>query len=553
MKQIYKYTKYLAAAACGLVLPLLTGCLKDLDQYPHTDTTSQDVYKSAENYEAVLSGIYTSLIVNNSAVADDDRYQNYTRCLTMFQECSTDTVDDVWLAGETMTDVSFQKWNAGDPWVSAMYYHIYNIITLSNEFIRNSSEEAISGFTDDEKKNIRIWRDEARGLRALAYYHALDFFPVASFVTENSAVGSCSIVPEVYTKTQLFSYIESELKELGESLPSRNYGHFTKSAANALLARLYLNAEVYTGEAKWTECIAACKKVLSDGYSALAPSYASLFNADNHNRTDEIIFALACDATHTLTWGAGTYLVCAGTLDNYDDMKKDFGVSSNWNCLRMRPQLVDLFEDEVEGDSRALYGKYDRKLAESAGKDYDVTIPGDETYKYRLREKTISKHEDATTGWRIQKWSNITDNGEVASDTGTVGAETDYPVFRLADVYLMLAEAVLRGGTGADKTAAEYVNIVRERAFGDDSGNVSAADLTVDYILDERARELYSEGVRRTDLIRFGKYTSGYAWNWKGGSIDGKDVDKKYCLLPIPEAELSANPGLKVYNTNLGY
>ncbi len=546
MKTIYNY---LTAAATGLVMCLATSCLNDLDQYPHTDTTSKDVYTTVENYEAVLSGIYTSMIVNISNIADDDRYQNYTRCLTMFQECSTDTVDDVWLAGETMTDVSFQSWNAGDPWVSAMFYHIYNIIALSNEFIRNSSEDAISGFSEADKEKIRGWRDEARGLRALAYYHQLDLFNVASFVTEDDNVGSS--IPEVYTRKQLFSYIESELEEIGESLPSRNYGHFTKSAANTLLARLYLNAEVYTGEAKWSECIEACNKVLADGYSALAPSYASLFNADNDKRTDEIIFALACDSDNTLTWGAGTYLVCAGTLDNYADILKDFGVSSNWNCLRMRPQLVDLFD--VEGDSRAMYCQYDRQAYADADADYDITLSGDETYKYRLREKTISKHEDATTGWRIQKWSNLTDGGEPSSDTGSVGADTDYPVFRLADVYLMLAEAVLRGGTGADKTAADYVNIVRERAFGGTAGDVSVSDLTVDYILDERARELYTEGVRRTDLIRFGKYTSGYNWNWKGGVIDGKDVDKKYCVLPIPESELSANPGLKAYNTELGY
>jgi len=264
MKNIYKYTKYLAAAAFGFVLSLLSGCVKDLDQYPHTDTTSKDVYTSVENYESVLSGIYTSMIVNLSSISSDDRYQNYTRCLTMFQECSTDTIDDVWLSGETMTDVSFQQWNAGDPWVSAMFYHIYNIVALANEFIRNSSEDAISGFSDADKAKIRGWRDEARGLRALAYYHELDFFNVASFVTENNEVGS--YIPETYSRKQLFGYIESELKELGESLPSRNYGHFTKSTANALLARLYLNAEVYTGDAKWDECIAACNKVLDDGY-----------------------------------------------------------------------------------------------------------------------------------------------------------------------------------------------------------------------------------------------------------------------------------------------
>jgi starch-binding outer membrane protein, SusD/RagB family len=544
MKRIYEYV---SAAALGLVMCLATGCLKDLDQYPHTDTTSKDVYTSVENYESVLSGIYTSMIVNLSSIADDDRYQNYTRCLTMFQECSADTMDDVWLSGETMTDVSFQQWNAGDPWVSAMFYHIYNIISLSNEFIRNSSEDAISGFSEVDKEKIRGWRDEARGLRALAYYHELDFFNVASFVTEDNEVGS--YIPETYSRKQLFEYIESELKELGESLPSRNYGHFTKSAANALLARLYLNAEVYTGAARWNDCIAACNKVIEDGYNTLAPSYSSLFNADNDKRTDEIIFALACDATHTVAWGAGTYLVCASRFDNYDGILEDFGVATYWNCLRVRPQLVDLFTD---GDSRAMFCNRDRKLYDEAPEDF-YEDPDDTKYKYRDREKEISKHDDVTTGWEMTKWTNLTDEGEVASDTRVNGAETDYPMFRLADVYLMAAEATLRGGTGAQKTALEYVNLVRERAFGGASGDIASSDLTLDFILDERARELYSEGVRRTDLIRFGKYTSGYNWNWKGGVLEGKDVDKKYCVLPIPEAELSANPGFKAYNTELGY
>ena len=544
MKRIYEYV---SAAALGLVMCLATGCLKDLDQYPHTDTTSKDVYTSVENYESVLSGIYTSMIVNLSSIADDDRYQNYTRCLTMFQECSADTMDDVWLSGETMTDVSFQQWNAGDPWVSAMFYHIYNIISLSNEFIRNSSEDAISGFSEADKEKIRGWRDEARGLRALAYYHELDFFNVASFVTEDNEVGS--YIPETYSRKQLFEYIESELKELGGSLPSRNYGHFTRSAAYALLARLYLNAEVYTGTARWNDCIAACNKVIEDGYNTLAPSYSSLFNADNDKRTDEIIFALACDATHTVAWGAGTYLVCASRFDNYDGILEDFGVATYWNCLRVRPQLVDLFTD---GDSRAMFCSRDRKLYDEAPEDF-YENPGDTKYKYRDREKEISKHDDVTTGWEMTKWTNLTDEGEVASDTRVNGAETDYPMFRLADVYLMAAEATLRGGTGAQKTALEYVNLVRERAFGGASGDIASADLTLDFILDERARELYSEGVRRTDLIRFGKYTSGYNWNWKGGVLEGKDVDKKYCVLPIPEAELSANPGFKAYNTELGY
>lgn len=443
--------------AAGAAL-LLTGCVGDLDQYPHTDTTSKDVYVSVGNYESVLSGIYTSLIVNLSSISGDDRYQNYTRSLMMFQECSADAIDDVWISGESMTDVNNQSWTAGDPWVSAIYYHIYNIVSLSNEFIRNASEDAIGKFSDSEQAQIRIWRDEARCIRALAYYHALDLFPAASFVTEDDPVGS--YIPPVYTRRQLFAFIESELRELGTTLPQTNYGHMNRAAAWTLLARMYLNAKVYTGEDKYSECISCCREVIKDGYS-LEPDYARLFNADNHKRTNEIIFALACNATHTVAWGAGTYLVCATRFDNDDGMMEDFGVSAYWNCLRVRPQLVDLFQS---GDRRAMFGDKDRIYYDNAPDDY-YAIDGDTKYKYRDRSKEIIGHDETTSGWLLNKWSNLTDDRQAASDTRVNGAETDYPIFRLADVYLMLAEAVVRGGEGATRgEALELVNLVRKRA-----------------------------------------------------------------------------------------
>ena len=532
--------------AAGAAL-LLTGCVGDLDQYPQTDTTSKDVYVSVGNYESVLSGIYTSLIVNLSSISGDDRYQNYTRSLMMFQECSTDTIDDVWISGESMTDVNNQSWTAGDPWVSAVYYHIYNIISLTNEFIRNSSDGAISKFSESEQSRIREWRDEARCIRALAYYNALDLFPVASFVTEDDPVGS--YIPPVYTRKELFSFLEGELTRLGGSLQQTAYGHANRATAWALLARMYLNAEVYIGEKRYTECIACCQNVIADGY-ALEADYAKLFNADNHLRTNEIIFSLVCNATHTVAWGAGTYLVCASRFDNDAGMLEEFGVSAYWNCLRVRPQLVDLFD---EGDCRAMFGSRDRIAYESENDDY-YAVEGDTKYKYRDRSKEIIGHDETTSGWLLNKWTNLTDAGGAASDTRVNGAETDYPIFRLADVYLMLAEAVVRGGSGATRSdALGYVNQVRKRAFGGTAGDISDGGMTLDFLLAERGRELYSESVRRTDLIRFGKYTSGYAWNWKGGTLNGTDVHDRYAFLPIPEAELSANPTLKSANTELGY
>lgn len=527
---------------------LLASC--ELDQYPHTETTSKDVYVSAENYESVLSGIYTSMIVNLSSISSDDRFQNYTRALLMFQEATTDNLDNVWAAGESTTDLNDLAWTAGDPWISAMYYHIFNIVALSNEFIRNSSDDAISGFSDADKAKIAGWRNEARCLRALAYYHALDLFPAVPFVDENDPVGS--YIPETYTREQLFGYLESELSALSQpgALPESSYGHVTSGTAATILAKMYLNAEVYVGKSYYDECIEACKDVINHGYS-LESVYGNLFNADNHKRTNEIIFALACNATNTVAWGAGTYLVCATRFDFDAGMTEDFGVATYWNCLRTRPQLVDKF---AEGDGRALFGSRNRAAYTDSPEDGWYKVDGDTKYVYQDRPKEIISHDETTSGWLVNKWTNLTDGGETASDTRVVGAETDFPVFRLADVYLMFAEAVLRGGSGASRSdALNYVNMVRSRAYGNDSGNISDAELTLDFILDERARELYTEATRRTDLIRFGKYTSGYSWNWKGGVKDGKDVDSKYMYVPVPEAELSANPQLKAVNTEYGF
>jgi hypothetical protein len=155
-----------------------------------------------------------------------------------------------------------------------------------------------------------------------------------------------------------------------------------------------------------------------------------------------------------------------------------------------------------------------------------------------------------TDGYAINKFKNVTSTGAAGSDTDY--PDTDFPMFRLADVYLMAAECVLRGSGGGDKNrAVAYVNKVRERAFTSNLGNFSANDLTLDVLLDERARELYWECHRRTDLIRFGKYSDGnYVWAWKGGVKDGAATENFRNIFPIPSKDINANPDLK---QNPGY
>lgn len=508
---------------------VFSSCTDELNQIPHIETTSANVYDEPANYKQVLAKLYASFVINGqekgggNADLSSNNGQDYMRCYFNLQECGTDELASTWLEGDKVGDLTYLSWDANDTWVSDMYYHIYYTIALCNEFLRNAGDDQISKFAESDQADIRTYRAEARFLRALAYYHALDLFRNIPFVTENDPVGS--FIPPRYTGTQVFSYIESELTAIEEALPSRSeaeYGRVSQAAAYTLLAKLYLNAKVYTGTERYTDCITYCKKVIAQGYT-LEPEYAKLFNADNHKRTNEIILPLTVDAEHTVSWGATTYIIC-GEVSNTSDYQKPeaYGVTQGWGMFRIRGEVPALFET---ADGRAMF------FTEGQSQYLDVI-------------------DDQSNGYFVEKWTNLTDVGEAASNTVDGGVDTDFPLFRLADVYLMLAESVVRGGQGSDRaTALGYVNLLRQRAFGNDSGNIQDGEMTPDFILDERARELYWECTRRTDLIRYDKFTTAnYLWQWKGGVKAGAAVNSKYNVYPIPTTDLTANPNL--YNEN---
>lgn len=536
MKAINKYIKLFAVTA---LLAGSASCTGDLDQYPHTETTSEDVYTSIENYEAVLGKIYASMVTNGQGKGGDnaDLSSNmgydYMRCYFNLQEAGTDEVASTWLTGDKTADITYLTWDADDPWVADMYYRIYWNISLTNEFLRNCTENTVSSFgSSEDQAKLKRYRAEARFMRALFYYHALDLYRYIPFVSESDPVGSYT--PPRYTPQQTFDFIESELKDIVSDLAPASscpYGEASQGAAYTLLAKLYLNAKVYTGTEKYTECIAACEQAIAQGYT-LESDYSKLFNADNDQRTNEIIFALPVDATHEVSWGSTTYVIC-GEVSNTsaDQVPADYGVTTGWGMFRSRGELPAKFAD---GDS-------------------------DGRYKFFTTNQTqyIDDVTDQTNGYFVEKWTNLTDDGEAASNTASDGCSTDWPMFRLAEVYLMYAESATRlrdngtivNGDSKLDNARKYINALRERAYGDKSGNIEDGDLTTSFLLDERARELYWEGVRRTDLIRYDYFTtSSYIWQWKGGTKDGAAVDSKYNIYPIPTTELTANPNL--YNEN---
>lgn len=525
-------------AAVALLLTL-TACTGDLDQMPHTSSqaTEKEVYDSLANYKKVLAKLYASFVITgqeqgggNADLSSNSGY-DFLRGYFNLQEAPTDELAATWLSGDKMEDLTYMTWDANDPWVADTYYRAYYTISLCNEFLRHATDAAVSGFekgAPDEARQLKAFRAEARFLRALSYYYVLDLFGQGPFVDETMGVGAYT--PAAYTDKQLFDFIETELKSIADDgllAPTEcEYGRASKAAAWALLAKLYLNAPTYGAGDRSTDCIAACKKVMAAGYT-LENDYSKLFNADNDKRTNEIIFPFVVSAVNTVSWGATTYIVCGQCGNSSSQSPSAYGLTNGWGMFRVRSELPHLFNDlKDNGDRRAMF------------------------YTDGQTQWLTKAVDDQSQGFFGEKFSNLNDAGEAASNTGAVGADIDYPVFRLADVYLMLAESVLRGGQGATRVEAlDCVNKLRRRAYGNAAGLITDAQLTLPFILDERGRELYWEATRRTDLIRFGRFTGGsYLWQWKGGVRDGRSIDNKYAVYPIPAAELSANPNLKNAN-----
>lgn len=517
MKKIY----FTILAFCMV----LASCTDDLDQRPHIGTTSGDVFSTIDGYQSMMAKIYASFILkgDNKGGGDDiSTFGGYELWRSYFnlQEGTTDVAAFRWVSGDNLWGLCYLSWDENDGQNSDTYYRLYYTVSLCNEYLRNCNNA--SGFSDSEQAEIKSYAAEARFMRALCYEMILDLYNQGPFVDENTPTSG--VFPPCYTAAELLKYVEDELTAIEPELPDHpQYARAGKGAAYALLARMYLNAETYTGTPRYDDCIANCKKVMALGYT-LEPDWKKLFNADNDKRTNEIIFALASDATEAVTWGGGTYLVCGSVGSDNGQNGPDYGINTGWGNFRTRGQFYDLFDDN-DG----------RKLFFTEGQDQYIT----------------NSIEDGKQGYHLCKFTNLTDDGQAASNSAADGCNTDIPVFRLAEVYLTAAEAVVRGGKGmSSDEALNLVNQIRSRAFGGPSGDLKAADMVLDFFIDERGRELYLECVRRTDLVRFNMYTTDrYLWDWKGGVAGGRAVDSRFNHFPIPASELSANPNLK----NIGY
>ena len=506
------------------VISVFESCVKDLDRVPFYEVTSATVYNDPANYRSIIAKVYAGLALSGqqgpAGKADisgiDEGFSTYLRQYYKAQELTTDEAVIGWNDG-SIKDYHNMNWTSANEFIAAMYYRIFYQITLCNEFVRETTDEKLAERNLSSNTDIKTYRAEARFLRALSYWHALDMFGNVPFVTEKDALGA--FLPTQTNRKDLFTYIESELKDIENTLvdaKKNEYGRADKGAAWTLLAKLYLNAEVYTGTSRATDCITYCNKVIAAGYS-LESSYENLFKIGN-DKSNEMIFAVRFDGLNSKTWGGMTFLVHApvgGTM-----RAADFGINGGWGGLRTTKNFVGLFSDVTgKTDTRAMFYTSDQSLE-------------------------IDDIAEFKQGYAITKYKNVDQAGKAGTDPEGNFPDTDFPMFRLADVHLMYAEAVLRGGTGGTQAQAlAYVNALRARAYKGSTGNLTT--ITLNDILDERGRELYWECHRRTDLIRFKKFTTGdYVWQWKGGVKAGKSVTDIYNIFPLPSADVVANPKL---------
>ncbi len=738
MKRIFKITFMVVA-----ITMFFASCVKDLDTQPinPNDMNSATVYKDQAGYKQVLAKLYAGLSISGQQGPPDwskpdikgidQGFGQYIRAFWYHQELTTDEAVIGW-NDQTIKNFHNQNWGSSDVFIQAMYYRIFFQVCLCNEFIRESTDAKLTerGISGAAKTEIEQYRAEARFLRALSYYHALDLFGNVPFVTENDPVGK--FFPPQTTREKLFTYIESELlavEPLINNVKGAEYGRIGQAAVQTLLAKLYLNAAVYTGTAKNTECITYCNKVIGAGYT-LEPEYKNIFTADNNN-TSEGIYMVNFDGARSESYGGTTFIIHAAVGGSM--VPADYGIAGGWGGTRTTSALVGKFNPAVDrpiqwsspkprkskldypvlycpgsyqgwdpaktttvlksvandnkfegylnfadagaqfkfcttpdwtndyGDTSATASGYlkhpgnninvadagyykvnvdmtaltytvvkttwgvigsataggwdsdqpmtydaatdtwsitldltagDIKFRANSGWDlnygdnkpadgildfnspdniavpvagpYVITIKlGAPDYTYSIVPVVPASYDHRamfwtngqsleindiavfTDGYAVTKFTNLTSTGVAGKDP--TFTDTDFPLFRLGDVYLMYAEAVLRGGNGGDRaTALGYVNALRTRAFGDASGNITDGALDLAFILDERGRELYWEGYRRTDLIRFGQFSDGtYTWPWKGGDKNGVQRPSYYNIFPIPASDVSANPNLK--------
>ena len=547
--------------ALGLVASLgLTSCVDDLDNpvIDPNDMTPEVFAEDPKGYmDRVLAECYQSLATSgyngpgSSIISGGDAGANsFTRAVFVCNELTTDEFAWKQFGDAGQYELATMQFAADNGVMYTTYSRLYTCIALCNEFLR-TVEGGKFYLTEDLMPIAEEYKRQVKVLRGLCYFYAIDMFGNAGYQDETMPAGTA---PAQWKRADLYNKVVAGLEEVsaswGETYSEPSYGYVGKEACDALLAKFYLNAEVFSGVPAYDKCWAICDKIIKhhkgEGFngSGLADSYIALFGANNDEymseggRVNEIIWGIPQDGDHLQNYGGTTFYIAAASSTSTPGLtmkNETTGLNASWTCMNARTQLSNRFEWDDAGtsvDARASLWMTKKDGANIENTSITNFQDGYVPVKY--------------TNYAYDEFGSVDESKNPPASNAFANA--DWCVIRLAEIYLSAAEAAVLGGVGDRSAALEYVNYIRERAWIEPMG---LAQLTPENILDERSRELYGENCRRTDLVRHGKYAGGnYNWNWKGNVANGGTATPQHMdIFPIPSTVIS----FQGYDQNPGY
>lgn len=526
LMSIFRKTGSVGALALAALLVLAQGCT-DLGESPTSAITPDNFYQTEEEVIGGLASIYSGLRATLWG------YYNLSEVSTDAMIVPTRGSD--WYDGGRWLEMHYQTWapnNASGEDINAAWNDAFGSIARANVLLDVLPNIAVA--------NKDVIEAEVRTLRAFYYYVLMDLFGGVPIVT------TTEIEPrERVSRAEVFEFIEGELlatrSVLPEAWPADMHGRITAGAANAILASMYLNAEVFTGtvsetglqrgEPRWQDAIDAADEILNSGQYALAENFVDNFDADNHTSPENILVI-----KHVAQSGFGF-----GNHFYYRAMHYNSGIGGGWNGFSTLAETYYAFDTAsvqtltVPGTSQTadiLVSNDIRHQIFLAGQHFNVET-GEAVedraglplfFTPAIADETQAHERE---GVRIYKWP--IDPAHEGTDHGN-----DYAIFRLAEIYLIKAEAM--NELGQTPGALALVNTVRARAFDPDQDvpTTLSQDEARDRIQRERLFELTAEAKRRQDLIRWDRYTQ--AWTHK----DAREPFR--ILMPIPQTQRDANP-----------
>lgn len=525
-----------SAAALTMGGLVTVSCTGDLDVDPINPQVSQTFDK-----DALFNKIYASFALTGqqggsgsqdipAEIFANEGMSGFYRMAWSLNEFTSDEAGWVW-SDTGVPELLHHAFSSSNQYSYAMYYRLYFTITLCNSYLSQVSDPM-------ECAEVRL-------IRALNYMYVMDLYGAGPMSLSISA----ELAP-YYDRQQLFEFCESELKAALEDLAdegTNTYGRVDKAAANLLLARLYLNAEVYTGTPRWQEAMDYSEKVIksryyhlnekgvaaSDGKEGFTP-YQMLFLADNNENGAqfEAILPVLQDGVLTQSYDATNFLV----FSNFSGAMSEAipsGTNNSWGkCARVKGNLVEKFFADVPAPTTnnievmTTAANDDRALFYSEGYSQYITT------------------EAADEGFACVKFRNVRSDGKAAQAVNFV--DTDLPLLRVAEAYLTYAEASIRKN-GQNATATQYINALRKRAHATQEASYTLGD-----VLDEWSKEFWFEGRRRMDLIRFGLFggQSEYRWEFMNNIPEGGSFSSNFNVFGLPSTDIDRNTNLK---QNPGY